>query len=74
MAGESELEDEGINVITKPNTDTEDTQVSSKTETLWGEYQHAVKELEELEEATRIEQETHRLKLQAQRPRRNSRT
>ena len=66
MAGESELEDEKINVITKPKTDTEDTQVYTKTETLREEYQHAVKELEELEEATRIEQETNRLKLQAQ--------
>ena len=66
MAGESELEDEEINVITKPKTDTEDTQVYTKPETLREEYQHAVKELEELEEATRIEQETHRLKLQAQ--------
>ena len=66
MAGESELEDEKINVVTKPKTDTEDTQVYTKTETLQEEYQHAAKELEELEEATRIEQEAHRLKLQAQ--------
>ena len=66
MAGESESEVEEINVTTQPKIGTEDTQAYTETEALWEEHQHAVKELEELEEATRIEQETHRLKLQAQ--------
>ena len=48
IAGESESEVEEINVTTKSKTGTKDTQVYTETEALREEYQHAVKELEEL--------------------------
>ena len=66
IAGESEQDVERDDVIIRPNPDNEDTRAYTKTDTIQEEYQNAVKALEELEEVKRIEQETHRLKLQAQ--------